>query len=130
MGSLERLTSIHSFTVLVQTVTSGESMGQSRVYAPAAPPTTFVGHAYPGRPKKVKLLGMEAQVITHSIYYSNGANNGADPDVEEDDRILWTDKNNLVMRVVGIPIDCGGFGRMWVILADARRDDNISIKLN
>ena len=111
----------HFFTIQRLRKDVGPELGTHRVYEDTA--DTLEGRAVPGFPR---WIGLEDQLLQqqirapHTIYFSS------DPGINETNRLIWTNGNNTIMRVIAIPKDAHGMGRLFSVLVDAMSVDQVT----
>lgn len=118
--SLESRTSLHAVTVLEPTETLGPQLGRSTTFAPAPTPQVLRCTVVPGfhgsSRLEYDLLRQQGALMPHTLYFSQK------PDgVNESKRLQW---GNLILRIVSLPRDVHGLGRLWIVYADLHTDDN------
>lgn len=116
--ALRALQERHTVTVLELTSTPGSSMSTGRSYAPANPPRILkctVSALPADQALQLKQQGMN---MPHKIGFL------FDPQINEKHRISWNDRNGMILRVISIPRDAEGMGRVWLGILDAKTEDN------
>jgi hypothetical protein len=111
----------HFFTVQRLVKEVGNELGTIRTYEDTA--DTLEGRSCPGWPR---WIGLEDQLLMqqcrapHTIYFAD------DPEINETNRLIWTNGNNTIMRVISIPKNTHGSDRLWSVLADSMSLDQVT----
>ncbi len=124
------VTDIHRVAVLLSSYAKGAGLGVDRTdYAAANPPWRLLCRVVPmtGSARGMQLMqqGFERPhriVFTVKPTISDGGRL-----LREGDRLRWeTAGNNTVLRVASLPSSKQGLDREWVMLVDAKKEDNPS----
>lgn len=116
--SIVSMTRAHTVTVLEPTEVVGAEFGRDRTYAAASPArviTCTLSPGYPGDSVEAEMLMQRGVKYPHTMYTSSY------PQVDERHRLKF---GSTILRIMGVPRDVHGQGRLWVTLCEARTEDN------
>ena len=117
------LAAIHQVTPLLQQVTPGRAMGVQRSFKPVLQPNgqnvVLACRVVPMGANDQYQQAEHGVVIRHVVVFA------LEPSLDERFRLVWLGPgNNTIMRCSGIPVQTHGFGRQWVLEANAFSMDN------
>lgn len=114
-------TSLHTITVLEPNPAIGTAMGVAYNYQATTPPVQYLCRVVPITGMERWQLLERGMVNPHHLYF-----NVHPAAIDERKRLRWEGMGlGTIFRVMSLAHNSSGLGRQYVLLADAKTEDNV-----